>query len=96
MQMLQVYCHLYNIEILVCYLIIGEYESFENDVLPCLQNNKYGFTEQADLLIMHHHLEISSGIITTANLLTKVRSLGLEVLFIHDFIIKRYFKNDTQ
>ncbi|MCW3070309.1 MAG: hypothetical protein JWO44_199 [Bacteroidetes bacterium] len=98
MQMLQIYCYLHNIEILICYRIIGEYESFEKDVLPSLQDNKYGFTEQANLLIMHDYWEVSSGILTATNLLSEVRSLGLEVIFIKDFIIKRYSnpKNNIQ
>ncbi|MCW3085096.1 MAG: hypothetical protein JWP12_2462 [Bacteroidetes bacterium] len=96
MQMLEVYCYLHKIEILVCYHIIGEYESFEKNVLPSLQNNKYGAAERADLLIMHDHWEISSGVITTANLLSKVRRLGLEVVFIKIFIIKRYSNQENK
>ena len=94
LQMLEIYCYLHKIEILVCYHIIGEYQSFEKDALPNLQNNMNGFTEQADLLIMHGNWEISSGFMGTGNL-SKIKQLGLEVIFIYDFIIKRYFNSEN-
>jgi len=85
---LEIYCIENNIDIVSCHWLIAQCECFEDDFLSGLKQNIYGSTQQIDLLLMHDSYEISEGIITAANLITQVKQLGLELVFIKDFAIK--------
>ncbi|MFL5763582.1 MAG: hypothetical protein ACJ77K_06525 [Bacteroidia bacterium] len=82
---LLLYCLYHHIEMIDCYVIIGEYQSFEKDVFPKISSSD--LTKKANLILMHDSHELSRGVIIAANMISKLSRLGLEVRFIKDFAV---------